>query len=180
MCGYIHFMACGCKIIAIILSVLHVYSMFKVNVSFWKCTLKHCFDFNKVKSSWVFKCTIILCYRGVIYHHDVVQYDNLVNKYEIEAYQKLSMKLHLPLNHRLNKKPRKNLITTEIGKEFLFFYPRKFKLCVRILLPSIKSIVFYCSIPNSYLNALNIVNQVLSAMFQFLIFTSTTEIKKFA
>lgn len=56
------------------------------------------------------------CYRGVVYQHDIVQYDNLVNKYEIEAYQKLSMKLHLPLNHRLNKKPRKTLITTEMGK----------------------------------------------------------------
>ena len=55
-------------------------------------------------------------FRGVIYQHDVTQYDNLVNTYEIEAYQKLSMKLHLPLNHRQNKKPKRTLITTEIGR----------------------------------------------------------------
>jgi len=57
--------------------------------------------------------------RGVIYQHDRVQYDNLVNRYEIEAYQKLSLKLHLPLNHRHNRKPtkpRRTLITTEMGE----------------------------------------------------------------
>ncbi|XP_052773192.1 uncharacterized protein LOC128212016 isoform X2 [Mya arenaria] len=52
--------------------------------------------------------------RGVLYQHDTVQYDNLVNRYEIEAYQKLSLKLHLPLHHRHNTKPRKTLITTEM------------------------------------------------------------------
>ncbi|KAH3708217.1 uncharacterized protein LOC127857219 [Dreissena polymorpha] len=53
--------------------------------------------------------------RRVVYLHDVVQYDNLVNRYEIEAYQTLSMKLHLPLNHRLKQKPRRTLITTEMA-----------------------------------------------------------------
>ena len=57
----------------------------------------------------------VVPYRRVVYLHDVVQYDNLVNRYEIEAYQTLSMKLHLPLNHRLKQKPRRTLITTEMG-----------------------------------------------------------------
>ncbi|XP_060553441.1 PDZ domain-containing protein 7-like isoform X3 [Ruditapes philippinarum] len=61
------------------------------------------------------KLTLIKDVRGVIYSHDKGQFDNMVNHFEIEeAYQKLSMKLHLPLNHKPQKKPRRKLITTEI------------------------------------------------------------------
>ena len=44
------------------------------------------------------------------------KFDNMVNKYEIEAYEKLSMKLHLPLNHSRSRKPRRHLVTTELGR----------------------------------------------------------------
>ncbi|XP_045189778.2 uncharacterized protein LOC123547069 isoform X2 [Mercenaria mercenaria] len=61
------------------------------------------------------KLTLIKDVRGVIYQHDMVKFDNMVNHFEIEeAYQKLSMKLHLPLNHKPQKRPRRKLITTEI------------------------------------------------------------------
>ncbi|KAL4231085.1 PDZ domain containing [Mactra antiquata] len=54
--------------------------------------------------------------RGVIYNYDLVRYDNMVNQYEIEAYQKLSLKLHLPLNHKPQKRPRRNLMTAELAE----------------------------------------------------------------
>lgn len=63
------------------------------------------------------KLTLLKDVRGVIFQHDMVQFDNMVNHYEIEAYQKLSLKLHLPLNHKPQKKPRRKLITPEIAED---------------------------------------------------------------
>lgn len=63
------------------------------------------------------KLTLLKDVRGVIYKCDMVRFENLVNDYEIEAYQKLSMKLHLPLNHKPKQKPKRNLITTEIAED---------------------------------------------------------------
>ena len=70
----------------------------------------------KYGRSGLLRLTLLLAYRGVIYPSDMEMFDNLVNKYEIEAYEKLSMKLHLPLNHSRSRKPRRHLVTTELGK----------------------------------------------------------------
>ncbi|KAK3589729.1 hypothetical protein CHS0354_021048 [Potamilus streckersoni] len=55
--------------------------------------------------------------RGVIYPMDMARFDNMVNTYEIAAYEKLSLKLHLPLNHNKMRKPRRALMTTEIDED---------------------------------------------------------------
>lgn len=40
------------------------------------------------------------------------------------------MKLHLPLNHKPQKKPRRKLITTEIGTQQLFISDIRQKQCL--------------------------------------------------
>ncbi|KAK6177951.1 hypothetical protein SNE40_012808 [Patella caerulea] len=52
--------------------------------------------------------------RGVIYPYHIALFDTRVNIYEIQEYERMSTKLHLPLhhNHKQTSKPQKNLMTT--------------------------------------------------------------------
>ncbi|XP_048249231.1 PDZ domain-containing protein 7-like isoform X2 [Haliotis rufescens] len=56
--------------------------------------------------------------RGVIYPYHIARFDNMVNFYEIERYEDLSTKLHLPLRHResMKDRPKKQLMTTVLDK----------------------------------------------------------------
>lgn len=47
---------------------------------------------------------------------DIYRFELSVSRYETEAYEKLSTKLHLYLNHEKDRKPRKHLLHTETGK----------------------------------------------------------------
>ncbi|XP_046565903.1 uncharacterized protein LOC124274584 [Haliotis rubra] len=56
--------------------------------------------------------------RGVIYPYHIARFDNMVNFYEIERYEDLSTKLHLPLRHResIKDRPKKQLMTTVLDE----------------------------------------------------------------
>ncbi|XP_033756926.1 uncharacterized protein LOC117339451 isoform X2 [Pecten maximus] len=52
--------------------------------------------------------------RGVLYSTDLSRFDHRVHRIEMEAYEKLSTKLHLQLNHvNKGRKPKKHLLVTE-------------------------------------------------------------------
>ncbi|XP_069140094.1 PDZ domain-containing protein 7-like isoform X2 [Argopecten irradians] len=52
--------------------------------------------------------------RGVLYSNDLSRFDQRVHRIEMEAYEKLSTKLHLQLNHvNKGRKPKKHLLMTE-------------------------------------------------------------------
>lgn len=55
-------------------------------------------------------------YRQVIYKFDMFHFNELVKKFEIGAYEKLSTNVHLQLNHEKRRKPKKHLLQPETGK----------------------------------------------------------------
>lgn len=84
------------------------------------------------------------CPRGVIYAHHVGLFDSLVARHESTTFEKLSTKVHLPLNpvYRQDSaaKPRSKLITTVLGKldarkdsMFVYLSPLTSALMTRIL-----------------------------------------------
>lgn len=44
------------------------------------------------------------------------RFDDMVNSHEVEAYEILSTKLHEQLRQDKNRKPKKHLLTTEVGE----------------------------------------------------------------
>ncbi|XP_022339802.2 PDZ domain-containing protein 7-like isoform X3 [Crassostrea virginica] len=59
--------------------------------------------------------------RSVIYPVDIYRFELSVSRYEKEAFEKLSTKLHLYLNHEKSKKPRKHLLVTETDEHGHFY-----------------------------------------------------------
>jgi hypothetical protein len=57
-----------------------------------------------------------LFYRQVIYKFDMFHFNELVKNFEIGAYEKLSINVHLQLNHEKRRKPKKQLLQPETGK----------------------------------------------------------------
>lgn len=52
---------------------------------------------------------------------DIYRFELSVSRYETEAYEKLSTKLHLYLNHEKDKKPKKHLLYTETDEHGHFY-----------------------------------------------------------
>ncbi|XP_060069538.1 uncharacterized protein LOC132549609 [Ylistrum balloti] len=60
--------------------------------------------------------------RGVLYANDLSRFDQQVHRIEMEAYEKLSTKLHLQLNHvNKGRKPKKHLLMTETDESGHFY-----------------------------------------------------------
>ncbi|XP_021361258.1 uncharacterized protein LOC110455442 isoform X2 [Mizuhopecten yessoensis] len=60
--------------------------------------------------------------RGVLYATDLSRFDQRVHLIEMDAYEKLSTKLHLQLNHvNKGRKPKKHLLMTEIDESGHFY-----------------------------------------------------------
>ncbi|XP_061184785.1 uncharacterized protein LOC133192790 [Saccostrea echinata] len=59
--------------------------------------------------------------RSVIFPVDIYRFELSVSRYEKEAYEKLSTKLHLYLNHGKERKPKKHLLHTETDEHGHFY-----------------------------------------------------------